>query len=153
VHVAEMTGDLVAGVGAQRRGAERCRACLPVRVSAHHGPMSRGEQLWHEGFLVDLCIGGARLRAGTSFDVGDLIELELVRPNRRNCCVGQRLIAVGRVAWTRRLRRGECTGTPPLHSGWRGPQEIGVEFVTLDPCLVSWFREMTEGDSSSPQSR
>jgi len=88
-----------------------------------------------DGVICELGAGGARICGRMPFDRGQLVQVEFVRPSRKNTGVGRRLTAVGKIVWRRKAARHEANG------GRNSVFELGIEFVALDRCIIEWVDE------------
>ena len=113
-----------------------------VKLCLHEGA-AHGDTELCDGLLVDLTPKGMKVLAAEGLDCGHLVQVQFVRPSRRNSSVGQRLFAVGRVARVRKLGRNGARATIPVNGGKQAVVELGIELMCMDPNLAEWLRELT----------
>ncbi len=111
-----------------------------VRVSPHTGIQPAQRNTGAEAIVADISLGGLRLLSTAAFDRDELIEIEMVRPIKKNSVVGKKAIAVAQVIECSKLSPANGQNSRPRVNGKRISHQIRARFLSMDETTREWVR-------------
>lgn len=112
-----------------------------VRVNHHNGIEPSHRNSTADAVVADISLGGLRLLSTSGFEPNSLIQLDMVRPSKKNPAVGQKFLVVARVLECRKVsHNGNGNGQHPQVHGKRITHQLRAQFLSLDEGAREWVR-------------